>query len=284
MLLSSVSPTMPATSDNERQECLRARACVARIMALSVLPLATVRNQLSALVEEVTRTHDTLTITRNGTPGRRRSRRRGLRLDHGNLGSARRPSRPGAARRGAPFDHIRRCHHRCRRRSARCRTGQPRSRDGVRYELELARPARRALTDELPVAVAAAAGELIDGPLHDKPARIGTPLRARYEGHWVARRSSYHVRYRIDENRHVVTVLDIAAARTHIDPHSGASMLAGQGPAVSARPRATVDHRVGAPARPRAARYDSTGGTAVEGAGGRSGGKTAGGTGGETSA
>ncbi len=41
---------------------------MAKIMAMTTLPLATVRNRLSALVDEVTRTHDTLTITRNGTP------------------------------------------------------------------------------------------------------------------------------------------------------------------------------------------------------------------------
>ncbi len=41
---------------------------MARIMAMTTLPLATVRDRLSALVEDVTQTHDTLTITRNGTP------------------------------------------------------------------------------------------------------------------------------------------------------------------------------------------------------------------------
>jgi prevent-host-death family protein len=35
---------------------------------MTTLPLATVRDRLSALIEDVTRTHDTLTITRNGTP------------------------------------------------------------------------------------------------------------------------------------------------------------------------------------------------------------------------
>jgi mRNA interferase RelE/StbE len=79
----------------------------------------------------------------------------------------------------------------------------------VRYGIELARPARRALTDELPVQVAAAAWELIDGPLRDNPQRLGTPLRAPSAGHRVARRSSYRVRYRIDEHRQVVTVLDV---------------------------------------------------------------------------
>ena len=65
------------------------------------------------------------------------------------------------------------------------------------------------MTDELPVAVAAAAWELIDGPLRVNPHRLGKPLRAPFAGHWVARRSSYRVRYRIDEDRQVVIVLDI---------------------------------------------------------------------------
>lgn len=35
---------------------------------MTTLPLATVRDRLSSLVDDVARTHDTLTITRNGTP------------------------------------------------------------------------------------------------------------------------------------------------------------------------------------------------------------------------
>lgn len=35
---------------------------------MTTLPLATVRDRLSALVDDVARTHDTLTITRNGMP------------------------------------------------------------------------------------------------------------------------------------------------------------------------------------------------------------------------
>lgn len=79
----------------------------------------------------------------------------------------------------------------------------------VRYDVELARPARRALTDELPVTVAAAAWELIDGPTRDNPHRLGKQLRAPYAGHWVARRSDYRIRYRIDQDRGVVVVLDV---------------------------------------------------------------------------
>lgn len=79
-----------------------------------------------------------------------------------------------------------------------------------RYELILTRPARRALTTELPFKVAAAAWELIDGALREGPRRVGKPLRAPYAGQWIARRSTYRVRYRIDEDKHAVVVLDIA--------------------------------------------------------------------------
>ncbi|MGI9029704.1 MAG: type II toxin-antitoxin system RelE family toxin [Ilumatobacteraceae bacterium] len=81
----------------------------------------------------------------------------------------------------------------------------------MRCGVELARPARRALTDELPLKIATAAWELIDGALRDNPRRLGKPLRAPFAGEWVARRSTYRVRYRIDEDRHVVTVLDVRA-------------------------------------------------------------------------
>lgn len=35
---------------------------------MTTLPLATARDKLSSLVDDVARTHDTLTITRNGVP------------------------------------------------------------------------------------------------------------------------------------------------------------------------------------------------------------------------
>ncbi len=35
---------------------------------MTILPLADVRNRLSALVDDVVRTHDALTVTRNGVP------------------------------------------------------------------------------------------------------------------------------------------------------------------------------------------------------------------------
>ena len=78
-----------------------------------------------------------------------------------------------------------------------------------RYELVIAPPARRALAERLPLKIAMAAWELIDGPLRDNPQRAGHALRAPLEGHRSARRGTYQVRYRIDEDKHAVVVLDI---------------------------------------------------------------------------
>lgn len=77
------------------------------------------------------------------------------------------------------------------------------------YQLILAPGARRALTDVLPAAAAFAAWEFISGPLATAPRRVGTPLRAPFDGHWRARRGEYRVRYEIDDDSHTVRVLDI---------------------------------------------------------------------------
>ena len=77
------------------------------------------------------------------------------------------------------------------------------------YEILVAPPARRALAEGLPRAIAFAAWEFIDGPLRENPRRVGHPLRAPFVGCWSARRGTYRVRYRIDEEHHTVIVLDI---------------------------------------------------------------------------
>lgn len=78
------------------------------------------------------------------------------------------------------------------------------------YDLLVAPPAKRALAEGLPSAIASAAGEFADGPLRENPQRVGHPLRAPFAGCWSARRGTYGVRYRIDEERHMVIVLDIS--------------------------------------------------------------------------
>jgi mRNA interferase RelE/StbE len=75
-----------------------------------------------------------------------------------------------------------------------------------RYTAQWSAPARRAIGKELPEAVAAAAIELITGPLCDDPRRVGEPLREPFVGIWSARRGTYRVLYRIDETHRWVIV------------------------------------------------------------------------------
>lgn len=77
------------------------------------------------------------------------------------------------------------------------------------YRLILALGARRAFVETLPAAVVFAAWELISGPLVADPHLVGAALRAPFEGHRSARRGQYRVRYRIDEERHEIQILDI---------------------------------------------------------------------------
>jgi len=79
----------------------------------------------------------------------------------------------------------------------------------ARYEIVLAPPARRALSDRLPETVAIAAIEFMTTALIDNPQRVGKPLRFDLAGIWSARRGTYRVLYRIDETAHEVIVLRI---------------------------------------------------------------------------
>ena len=87
-------------------------------------------------------------------------------------------------------------------------TGQP-----APYVLAITPTARRQLTDNLPEAVAAAAYEFITGPLLDNPHRVGKQLRPPLEDRHSARRGTYRVVYRIDDDSHTVTVVDVAHRR-----------------------------------------------------------------------
>jgi mRNA interferase RelE/StbE len=75
------------------------------------------------------------------------------------------------------------------------------------YRLQMARPAARAIAEELPEGVAAALIEFITGDLLRAPRRVGRPLRRELEGRWAARRGSYRILYAIDDEIGVVTVL-----------------------------------------------------------------------------
>ena len=82
------------------------------------------------------------------------------------------------------------------------------------YELVVARPAATTIAEELSESVAAAVIELITGPLPlDNPRRVGVALRNELEGLWSARRGTYRVQYRIDEQNQEVVVLRVGHRR-----------------------------------------------------------------------
>jgi mRNA interferase RelE/StbE len=78
------------------------------------------------------------------------------------------------------------------------------------YELGMARPARRAISELLPEDVAASAVNFVTGPLLEAPYRIGKPLRDELRGLYSARLGTeWRIIYRIDESKHAVVVQDI---------------------------------------------------------------------------
>ena len=80
---------------------------------------------------------------------------------------------------------------------------------GRRYEIRFQAVARRVIVQQLPEAVAAAALEFCAAALADNPHRVGKPLFGPLAGCYGARRGTYRVVYRIDEDSDVVHVLDI---------------------------------------------------------------------------
>lgn len=92
-------------------------------------------------------------------------------------------------------------------------TGDPAS-----YVLAITPTARRQLSESLPEAVAAAAYEFVTGPLLADPHRVGKQLRPPLEDRHSARRGTYRVIYRIDDDSRTVTVVDIAHRRDAYRP------------------------------------------------------------------
>jgi mRNA interferase RelE/StbE len=79
----------------------------------------------------------------------------------------------------------------------------------TRYALLISPTARRQLTEQLPGAIAFAAHEFIIGPLLDNPHRVGKRLRPPLQDRHSARRGTYRVIYRIDDELHRVTVVGV---------------------------------------------------------------------------
>ena len=78
-----------------------------------------------------------------------------------------------------------------------------------RYDVRFQPAARRAITQRLPEAVAAAVLEFCDVALAVNPHRVGKPLFGPLIGCYGARRGTYRIVYRINDGTRVVQILDI---------------------------------------------------------------------------
>jgi mRNA-degrading endonuclease RelE of RelBE toxin-antitoxin system len=78
-----------------------------------------------------------------------------------------------------------------------------------RYEIRFQPAAGRAIAQQLPEAVAAAVLKFCDAALAVNPHRVGKPLFGPLTGCHGARRGTYRIVYRIDQDHHVVYVLYI---------------------------------------------------------------------------
>jgi mRNA interferase RelE/StbE len=81
------------------------------------------------------------------------------------------------------------------------------------YTLRATPTVRRALAETLPEAVAVAAFGFISGPLLQQPHRVGKRLLPPLEDRYSARRGTYRVIYRFDDETRVVTVVDVGHRR-----------------------------------------------------------------------
>ena len=78
-----------------------------------------------------------------------------------------------------------------------------------RYQVLVQPAARRAIAQRLPETVAAAVLEFCEAALAVNPQRVGKPLFGPLAGSHGARRGTYRIVYRIEEDTRTVHVLDI---------------------------------------------------------------------------
>ena len=76
------------------------------------------------------------------------------------------------------------------------------------YGVRISARAERDLL-RLPEKIGSACLEFIFGPLADEPQRVGGPLSGQLIGMRSARRGSYRIIYKIDEQRHQVDIVHI---------------------------------------------------------------------------
>lgn len=81
------------------------------------------------------------------------------------------------------------------------------------YELVVTPPAQRVIAGKLPEAVAVAVIDFLTTALVQSPQRVGKQLRDDLAGVWSARRGTYRVLYRINDELNEVIVLRIEHRR-----------------------------------------------------------------------
>jgi mRNA-degrading endonuclease RelE of RelBE toxin-antitoxin system len=77
------------------------------------------------------------------------------------------------------------------------------------YAIRFQPAARRALAERLPEPVAAAVLEFCDAALAMNPYRVGKPLFGPLKGCHGARRGTYRIVYRIDDDARTIHVLEV---------------------------------------------------------------------------
>lgn len=81
------------------------------------------------------------------------------------------------------------------------------------YTILLSRQARRNLSENPPLDVAAAATETIQHAIAANPSRAGQPLDERFDGYYSARRGTHRISYRIDEAKRLVEIHSVRHRR-----------------------------------------------------------------------
>ena len=85
--------------------------------------------------------------------------------------------------------------------------------DGEPYSVGLSGQARRNMHENLPLEVAAAAMETIEGSIAANPYRAVKPLDEPFDGYYAVRRGTYRIVYRINEAKHQVEIHSIRHRR-----------------------------------------------------------------------
>ena len=91
--------------------------------------------------------------------------------------------------------------------------GGPGAEDSAPYTVIFSRQARRNLHEHVPPEVAVAAMATIDGPIATNPHRVGKPPDDPLDGHRSARRGTYRIVYRVNEEKRTVEIYSIRHRR-----------------------------------------------------------------------